>query len=100
MNTSYPCNYKDCPSHPNYERYKEALPLKQAIKNQAQMIIESESISFMDLITIDKEEGTKFKINDILISVECFICENFQKLDMRKEMIVYQAKEKLKGTKR
>ena len=37
-----------------------------------------------------------FKTDNIDITVECLMCSHFEKIDMRKEAIVNQAKSKLK----
>ena len=127
MSTFKPCNYKDCPVHPEYkeeiqeEVQEEIAPIEMKIEwDQAshshtgfpgKMSVSIPSPDFTtttnntfdawgSIDSIDTtlpENPLKIIIHGVNIAIECLMCTHFELKDMRAEIIANRAKEKLEG---
>lgn len=124
MSTFKPCNFTDCPAHPDYIESKKEIEEGDLYIDQNDMRVwistgnhthtmplkvetssgtnswtnwsSNSSVSYQSIDTSKITDSTmKFNIANVSVSVECLMCKHFKKCDMRELLIVQKAKEEL-----
>jgi len=121
MSTFRPCDYTDCPAHPEHETgqiqeersYTERTFINSGTslsdRNNIKVSVntydstvswaDTSSNTWVDVIDASKitpRDGLFVDIQRARVSIECFACKHFEKCDMRELLIVERTKKELK----
>lgn len=123
-----PCDFTDCPVHPDYVEtssrkedgdlfidnnelrvwvstgnHTHAMPLKNSTSSYYNWTSWSSNSADYSIQAIDTNKITdsaiKFNVANTSVSIECLMCKHFKKCDMRELLIVEKAKKELQSDK-
>jgi len=95
---NYPCDQIDCLIHPIYIE-KERARLERAKQEKNIELTQSNHIYTLSSITnnINPQSYIKIPCLEENICFECILCQNFKRLDMQSNLIIYNAKKVLRN---